>query len=366
MTFDTQRVFLFTEGTQLGPFDLATAESLWKQVGSPEEMWLWSPGMKDWAPIGDLLRSALPGDLPSQTARILAVDDDPVMLEMIRLTLENAGYPVVTANDMLPACRLLEKQGLSAFQGIVTDYQMPGGSGLDLVRWIKQRDESLQTLLLTARDDKQLVKAGLRAGIFDFLEKPLNQEHLIQSLKEAVELTNKRREERQALLEMVKIRLSGQGVLAEEVISKMAARESNSSSLLLKLDSIVKYSRKLEESSSSSGMKGELGDLLLLDIIQLLTQAGKNGKLAIFPHPGQLLVEPCEIYFKAGNFYHVRSGEHQGIHALQLLLQCQKGTFEFTHGVTTDVHSISGDPIALMLMISAEIDEARSNDGATY
>lgn len=157
------------------------------------------------------------------------------------------------------------------------------------------------------------------------------------------------------------MRLTGQGLLAEEVIEKLVARESNSSSILLKLDTIIQYSRKLEESSSSaSGMKGDLGDLNLLDIIQLLAQAGKSGRLAIFPHPTEMLDEPCEVYFNQGKFYHVVSGDESGIHALRSLLKCRRGAFEFQYNISTKTETISGDPIALMLMISAEIDEAQN------
>lgn len=360
MTFNPDRVFLFTGGTQLGPFDIHTAESLWKQVGSPQEAWLWSQGMQDWVLIGTILNSALPAAVTLETPRVLAVDDDPVMLDVVKYILEESGYHVKTANDMLPACSLLEQHETDYFDCIVTDYKMPGGSGLDLVRWIKQRNESLQVVLLTAQDDKQLVKSGLRAGIFDFLEKPICPDTFKKSVRQSIEMTNKRREERQALLEMVRMRLSGQGVLAEEVIEKLVARESNSSSLLMKLDTIIRYSRKLEESSASaSGMKGDLGDLNLLDIIQLLAQAGKCGRLSIFPHPSELLTEPCQVYFKQGKFYHVISGQNTGIHALRELLQCHRGAFEFQHDILSEVESISGDPIALMLMISAEIDEAQ-------
>lgn len=278
MTFDPDRVFLFIEGTQQGPFDIQTVESLWKQANYPTESWLWSPGMQDWTPIGNLLDSALPPAPNTQTDKVLVVDDDPVMLQMVKYILEEEGYEVFSAEDMLPACKLLEQKELDYFDCVVTDYTMPGGTGLDLVRWMKQFNESLQVLLLTAQDDKQLIKSGLRAGIFDFLEKPLDHDVLINSVLRGIEITKKRREERQALMEVIKMRLSGHGMLAEEVIEKIVARESNSTSLLSKLDHIIQYSRKLEDSSTSaSGIKGELGDVSLLDIIQLLSQAGKWG-----------------------------------------------------------------------------------------
>jgi CheY-like chemotaxis protein len=361
MNIDAECIFLFLEGKQLGPFEIDQAESIWQRHGAQTDSWYWSPGMAAWQPANELFSSFSTQTPTQEKFRILAVDDDPIIIEILKLTLGHGGYEFRTAPDMLPACQLLEAEGLGTFDCVVTDYNMPGGSGLDLVRWIKQRDESLQVLLLTAKDDKQLVKAGLRAGIYDFLEKPLMTERFMAALQGGIELTGKRREEKQALLDMVRIRLSGHGSLAEEVIGQMAARESNSGSLLLKLDSIIKYSRRLEESNQlSSGMKGELGDLNLVDIIQLLTQAGKNGKLDITPHPAEGLQTPCEIYFRDGKFYHVQSGSKSGIHALQDLLQCQRGAFHFFYGKSVHQQSIEGDPIAIMLMVSAEIDETRN------
>ena len=360
ITFDPDRVFIFIEGAQQGPFNIRTAEALWKQTNYTKDTWLWSPGMKDWTPIGDLLDSALPPAPKVKKDKVLAVDDDPVMLQMVKYILEEEGYEVSTAEDMLPACELLEQKELDYFDCVVTDYTMPGGTGLDLVRWMKQFNESLQVLLLTAQDDKQLIKSGLRAGIFDFLEKPLKQDILISSVQRGIEITKKRREERQALMEVIKMRLSGHGMLAEEVIEKIVARESNSTSLLSKLDHIIQYSRKLEDSSATaSGIKGKLGDVSLLDIIQLLAQAGKCGRLSMYPHPSEMLADPCEVYFSKGKFYHVISGDQTGIPALRQLLQCRQGGFAFDHDILNEAESISGDPIALMLMISTEIDEAQ-------
>ncbi len=355
MTIDPERVFLYTGGKQLGPFQAEAAESFWKKKGCPEETWFWSPGMQDWKPIGDLVPKPTP---EKKSLRVLAVDDDPIMLEIVKLTLQNDGLAYKTAGDLVPATRLLESEGLDSFGCVVTDYNMPGGTGLDLVRWIKQRDESLQVLLLTAKDDKQLVKAGLRAGIYDFLEKPLVPDSFLRSLNGAIDQTQKRREEREALMEMVKIKLSGQGHLAEEVIQTLAARESHSGSLILKLDSIVKYSRKLEDSSPvNAGIQGDLGELNLIDITQLLSQAGKSGVLIINPKSRKSEHPEGQVFFKNGRFYHVSTGEKRGIDALRELMSIKDGTFKFQYGTMTDTESIKGDPIALMLMISTELDQ---------
>jgi len=357
ITIDPERVFLFTRGKQIGPLQVDAARSYWEKQGSPQESWFWSPGMEDWIPVAQIFQN---GTARERSPLILAVDDDPVMIEILRITLENADHDFILADDMLPACRLLEERGLQAFDCVVTDYNMPGGSGLDLVRWIKQRDDSLQTLLLTARDDKQLVKEGLRAGIFDFLEKPLITDQFIATIKNAIKKTHQRRDERAAFLEMVRFRLSGEGSLAEEVITNIASREAETGTIMRKLDAIIDMSRNLEDTGQlPSQMSGELGAITMLDLVQLFHQAGKTGCLRIYPDVKRSTSSSSTemIYFRSGHIYHTVSRESEGIEALRQLLRFQQGNFTFFINEVTERHTIVGEPMSLILMISAEMDE---------
>jgi len=86
--------------------------------------------------------------------------------------------------------------GLNSFGCVVTDYSMPGQNGLDLVHWIKNRDVGLEVVLLTAEDDKETVKKALRAGVFDFLEKPIGPQELIKVVRSALHKTEFNREDK--------------------------------------------------------------------------------------------------------------------------------------------------------------------------
>jgi DNA-binding response OmpR family regulator len=73
---------------------------------------------------------------------------------------------------------------------VISDYMMPGEDGVVLVHWVKEFDPDLEVILLTARDDKETVKKALRAGIFDFLEKPISKHELIKRVQAAIEKPN--------------------------------------------------------------------------------------------------------------------------------------------------------------------------------
>jgi FixJ family two-component response regulator len=129
-------------------------------------------------------------------APVLAVDDDRVMREFFKIVLEATSLKLMVAGSVDEAITELEHHGLDRFGCIVTDYSMPGQNGLDLVRWVKSRDPGLEVVLLTAEDDKETVKQALRAGAFDFLEKPVGPQELIKVVRSALHKTEFNREDK--------------------------------------------------------------------------------------------------------------------------------------------------------------------------
>jgi sigma-B regulation protein RsbU (phosphoserine phosphatase) len=86
------------------------------------------------------------------TTRILVVDDDPVMLELLRLTLQRAGYEVQTAFDGEDALQLLSDRSLPTPHVIITDVRMPRRDGPGLLREIEPdpRLQGVRTVLMSA------------------------------------------------------------------------------------------------------------------------------------------------------------------------------------------------------------------------
>jgi len=133
---------------------------------------------------------------PSRRPVALAVEDDA--FERMRLTaiLERLGFDVLVAADGAEA---LAQLALCSPDIVVTDWQLPAVSGLDLCRSLRSADPAQRpyTVLVTARDEVQDLVAGLDAGADDFLCKPYRAEELSARLRSGQRLLELRR----ALLE---------------------------------------------------------------------------------------------------------------------------------------------------------------------
>lgn len=126
---------------------------------------------------------------PEARRRLLVVDDDPNSLFLAQRHLLNAGYDVVAVGDFAPALEVIERDGTAAFSAVVTDYCMPGGTGLDLLRRVRALDATLSFVIATAVGEKQLVAESLREGASGFVDKPISADVLRDSVSKAVQRT---------------------------------------------------------------------------------------------------------------------------------------------------------------------------------
>ena len=99
----------------------------------------------------------------------LVVEDDTILLDALTSKLSQCGYQVSTATTGLEAQKLLQEH---KFDGLVLDLGLPLLDGMELLRWLRQRDETLPVMVLTARINIEDRVAGLRAGADDYLIKP--------------------------------------------------------------------------------------------------------------------------------------------------------------------------------------------------
>jgi CheY-like chemotaxis protein/phosphoribosyl 1,2-cyclic phosphodiesterase len=110
---------------------------------------------------------------------ILVADDDPTIVRLLTLTLEQDGFRVVTASDGKSALQLarLEHPAL-----ILLDWQMPGADGLEVTRTLRQEDDpalrDVPLVLLTAQSGAENTAAGFAAGVTDYLTKPFRPAHV--------------------------------------------------------------------------------------------------------------------------------------------------------------------------------------------
>jgi putative two-component system response regulator len=109
--------------------------------------------------------------------RILIVDDEAVSLEVLRLTLTSAGYSVDCARDGREALAMMSH---GEHRLVISDWEMPDFSGLDLCRAIRGQDfgRYIYAILLTARDGSASIIEALAAGADDFITKPFDPDEL--------------------------------------------------------------------------------------------------------------------------------------------------------------------------------------------
>ncbi len=109
---------------------------------------------------------------------ILLAEDDPVTRMLMTRVLNNAGYEVDAVGDGAEAYDKMTKR---YYPVLISDWEMPGMDGLALCKAVRnlQLDGYVYTLLLTARDAKENVIAGLEAGADDYLIKPVYEPELI-------------------------------------------------------------------------------------------------------------------------------------------------------------------------------------------
>ena len=106
--------------------------------------------------------------------RVLVVDDEPIVRDVVVRYLRGAGYETIEAGDGDAARRLIENE---APELVVLDVMLPGTDGLALCRWIRASGD-LPVILLTARGDESDRIVGLDLGADDYVTKPFSPREL--------------------------------------------------------------------------------------------------------------------------------------------------------------------------------------------
>ena len=118
---------------------------------------------------------------------VVIADDEPSMRLLVHATIESDDYKVIEAGDGDQAWSLIQQVKPSL---VLLDVQMPGRSGLDILRSIRT-DPSLagtRVILLTGVDHERDIEAGLMAGADFYLTKPFSPLDLITRVEEALQL----------------------------------------------------------------------------------------------------------------------------------------------------------------------------------
>ena len=118
--------------------------------------------------------------------KVLVVDDEPDIRELLALTLERMSLQSVTAPDISTAKDLLASQN---FDLCLTDMQLPDGNGIDLVARIQRDSPQMPVAVITAHGSMDSAVRALKAGAFDFVAKPVRLDDLRNLIQAAMRLT---------------------------------------------------------------------------------------------------------------------------------------------------------------------------------
>jgi two-component system, OmpR family, alkaline phosphatase synthesis response regulator PhoP len=110
------------------------------------------------------------------TGRILVVEDEESLRDLLKLNLEMEAYKVVTASDGFEALKIINEEN---FDLLILDIMLPGMDGLAICEAVRLKDKETPVLFLSAKGNTDDRIKGLKKGADDYLPKPFNLEELI-------------------------------------------------------------------------------------------------------------------------------------------------------------------------------------------
>src|SRR5512138_351035 len=131
-------------------------------------------------------------------ARVLLVDDEPGILFALEALLRTRGDEAVLAHDAAEALARLDGVDL-----VVTDFAMPGMNGLELLRALRERDEALPVVLVTAQGSERIAVRAIRSGAYDYVTKPFDVDEMSALIDRALEARALRVQHRHVTAERV-------------------------------------------------------------------------------------------------------------------------------------------------------------------
>lgn len=242
-----------------------------------------------------LLRELAIGDLErkllAERRTILLVDPNPDETTVLDIRLSSAGYDVRVARDADDALQRIDTEAVDA---IVSEVELPGGaSGFELMEKLSAAGDQRPILFLTSRGDRESVNRGFSLGAADYLVKPASP---------------------------------------EVVVAKV---------------------RQLFSSSAGRGIRGSLSEMALPDVVQVLGNGRKSGKLAVRSKGGS-----GEIHFREGQVWDAIQGVERGEEAFYALMRVGDGEFSLDPAQVPSARLIEAPTETLLLEAMRRIDES--------
>jgi two-component system, LuxR family, response regulator FixJ len=161
--------------------------------------------------------------MPSDKAVVHVIDDDEAMRQSLAFLLGTVGLEVQTYES---AVAFLEVAPTVKAGCVITDVRMPGLSGVDLLRQLRERKLGIPVIVITGHGDVALAVEAMKIGAMDFLEKPFDDEALLASVRSALNQLDRDRK-REAERSDIESRLATLSNRERDVLQGLVAGHAN-------------------------------------------------------------------------------------------------------------------------------------------
>ena len=148
-----------------------------------------------------------------QASKVLIVDDEPDIRELLEITLTRMGLTVSSAEDLASAKALLLQE---QFQLCLSDMRLPDGDGLSLVEHIQEHHSNLPVAIISAHGTMEIAIQALKLGAFDFVSKPVDLKQLRQIVSSALNLKSTS----QSMADIQSSNLQGKSAVFQRMMKK--------------------------------------------------------------------------------------------------------------------------------------------------
>jgi two-component system response regulator FixJ len=162
-------------------------------------------------------------DLNKQEPTVFVVDDDEAMRESLTWLIESVGLKV---ESFASADEFLRSYYPGQSGCLLLDVRMPGMSGLELQTHLREQQLTVPVIIITGHGDVPMAVRAMKAGAVDFIEKPFNDEQLLESIRNALAIDDRLRDT-QSFKAEVASRLSQLTPRESEVMEMVTAGKSN-------------------------------------------------------------------------------------------------------------------------------------------
>ena len=129
-----------------------------------------------------------------QRRRILVVDDEKTVTDSLHLILTDAGFEVLTADNVAQATAIINSTKLDL---VVTDFRLPDGNGIDVITYIKSEAPETEVILMTAHGSIDITIEAIKRGAYYYIEKPYTPDRLLDLVDQALQLASGENEPRE-------------------------------------------------------------------------------------------------------------------------------------------------------------------------